>query len=233
MLALVLGHMGSGKTLFLTILGALSKKRVIANYKLNYPNKKVENMSVAQIANMEYESGVIILLDEAWLYIDARRSSSSLNTIFSYILFQSRKKGLDFYLSAQIGNSLDIRFRKLADFIISCENKKYYFLYTILKTSTRQFKKIYLPFESAERFFKYYDTNETIINDRSRVCMIRAMSTKEKKKLINELSEKFMEEYHGSKITKYIIKNFLFEHNIQYDSELVDILHAKLKSMNI
>jgi len=151
LLILVLGHMGSGKTLFLTILGYMTKAKVISNFKLNYPNKSVENLSITQIINEDFKEKVVILLDEAWLYLDSRRSSSSLNQIFSYILFQSRKKNLNFYLTAQLGNTLDVRFRRLADFIVYCKNHKNYFEYTLVNLNNNQYKKIRLPIESAEK----------------------------------------------------------------------------------
>jgi len=231
LLILVLGHMGSGKTLFLTILGYMTKAKVISNFKLNYPNKSVENLSITQIINEDFKEKVVILLDEAWLYLDSRRSSSSLNQIFSYILFQSRKKNLNFYLTAQLGNTLDVRFRRLADFIVYCKNHKNYFEYTLVNLNNNQYKKIRLPIESAEKFFRFYNTNETVITDRSKICLLKAMSQEERKKLINGLVQKFFSsKYKNKKITKYIVKDFLFEENIKADNELVDILYVRLKS---
>ncbi|MHA1341038.1 MAG: hypothetical protein ACTSO2_13780 [Promethearchaeota archaeon] len=232
MLILVLGHMGSGKTLLLTILGYLTNSRVISNFKLQYPNKKVENLSITQIVNEDFKDKVVILLDEAWLYLDSRRSSSSINQIFSYILFQSRKKNLNFYLTAQLGNSLDVRFRKLADFIVYCENKRFYFEYVMVNLNNNQYKTIRLPLKNAQKFFKFYNTNETIITDRSKICLLKAMSQKERKDLIDSLvQEYFNSKYKNKKITKYMVKDFLFEQNIKADRDLVDILYSRLKAI--
>jgi len=49
--------------------------------------------------------------------------------------------------------------------------------------------------------------------------------------LINGLVQKFFSsKYKNKKITKYIVKDFLFEENIKADNELVDILYVRLKS---
>lgn len=63
---------------------------------------------------------IIFIIDEAHLYFDSRKFSqaSSLIDSINLILTQSRKRKIRFEIITQRPSSIDIRFRRLADFIV-------------------------------------------------------------------------------------------------------------------
>ena len=65
-------------------------------------------------------SNCVFLLDEAYLFADARRSGSKVNLIFNAFIFQSRKRGVDMYLTTHNVTRLDKRIRDAIDIKISC-----------------------------------------------------------------------------------------------------------------
>jgi len=162
MLISIFGNMGYGKTLLAVYLcyKAYTKFNypIFSNIKLNFPYKPI---SIDNILNAKLKKG-IVLLDEAYAYVESRASSRKINRIFSYILFQSRKRQLHFILTAQLYSTIDKRFRELSDLvIIALEPDNYSFNYFI--TDNQRFKFFKFPKSEAEKYYKLYDTREIVI----------------------------------------------------------------------
>jgi len=59
------------------------------------------------------------ILDESYLFMDARASASKVNRVFNAFVFQTRKRGVDMYLTTHAVNRLDRRVREALDLKIS------------------------------------------------------------------------------------------------------------------
>lgn len=152
-----IGLPGSGKTLFLTILGYKAfwaKHKIMSNYKLAFPHERLnlEKLSKFKISN------VLLLLDEAYNLVDSRRSTSLVNRLASYLVFQVRKRNISIAYSCQYFMSVDIRLRNLTTHKIFCSKEKDGFYYTVDYFGS--VKEFFLPFERARPFFKLFNTNE-------------------------------------------------------------------------
>lgn len=158
------GDLGSGKTIKTVYLAYLSRKHypktpIFSNFKLHFTDCYLVNPE--DLINMKYKNAFIIL-DEAYAWLESRISSSKLNRYMSYILFQSRKRGLDFVLTAQLPITIDIRFRQLCETEIYAEAKDNGFDYTYLTRRHRAIKRL-MPYAFAEeKLFNKYDTLEII-----------------------------------------------------------------------
>lgn len=222
MLTVIYGYVGSGKTLLLTIIGYYSEKPVISNYSLNFP---YEEFKISKFVKSEYENNTV-LLDEAYVYIESRLSMSNKNKAFSYILFQSRKKSVDLVLTVQLVNTLDSRFRNLFDYIIYAHgNDGLYYYYTVVNRHTSKIKNIKLPIVKAVPFYNLFNTNEVIKPDSSIIDQFTDIT--ERQDRVKVLYDKFLKKYPNNKITKNLIKLFLFENDIP--NNYIDIIYAKLK----
>lgn len=229
MLGIVCGNLGSGKSLFLTILAIFSKKQVISNFTLN---TNYEKFDITKFINAEYDN-CMILLDEVYQYIDSRNSQMDMNRFFSYILFQSRKKSIDLYLAAQLVGTIDVRFRSLADCVVNCEKSNEGFVYTIFAPSNvnENFVSV-LPYEKAEKFFKFYDTNEIIFDVKPNE-QLKFMKPKEKMKKIKLIAKDIIAEFKKKdkgkkkKISRAFVSVYCMEKGL--DSRIVSDIHNYLK----
>lgn len=63
-------------------------------------------------------SNALVVMDEAYLWLDSRRSASKSNIDVSYIVLQSRKRGFDIVHISQISSSVDLRLRQLSQMMV-------------------------------------------------------------------------------------------------------------------
>lgn len=158
MLIIILGNLGSGKTLLLTYLATKTKRKIFANYEIYLKNyNKLEVDTLLNLPN-----NIDVYLDEAYTWLESRVSGKALNRYLSYILLQSRKRTLDIYCTAQLFSTLDKRFREKADILIKCEKKNLGYKYWIYNMNQYTQKILLLPFEKAEKYYKVYDTYEIV-----------------------------------------------------------------------
>lgn len=196
MLVIISGNVGSGKTLLMTIFALSSQTaHIVSNYKLHPRvdmNKTVSAFDMLPFVKCEYES-CLILLDEAYTYLESRTSGAEQNRLMSYVLFQSRKKDVDMYLTVQLKSTIDVRFRELADIYIECQTRnpksREDFVYCLHKGPKS--KVIRIKFADALPFMQLYDTYEVVTSDTAhddstysqfmteadRVKMVTALST--------------------------------------------------------
>lgn len=169
---LYLGSRGKGKTLTMVkdaYIEYKNGKRVITNMQNISFGETFTNDEIKELTKNSELENAVILIDEAQLFFDSRRSMKKVNLDFSYFVQQTRKRNIDLYLTTQFANTIDRRIRDNVDFICypnfitkynvcECEYIDYTSLedpYTIepLKAST---------FFNALDVFKLYDTREKI-----------------------------------------------------------------------
>ena len=203
------GGLGSGKTLLTTYIAKHIKKPVYANYEIKTPN--YHNLEVSNILNLK--GSVAVIIDEAYSWIDSRTSQQSSNKVWSYILFQSRHREIDIYLTAQLLQTIDIRYRKMIDVYIYCEQKKGAFYYTIYNKKMVRTGRFKLSFKHAEKYFNLYDTLELIITEEMENLMYDSLSRIEKKKLISKIIQEYRNDpnYKNRRPTHPVVQWFLFD----------------------
>lgn len=223
-LIIISGYMGSGKTLFATDLALTSKVPVLANYKIE--SKNVHPLDISQLLHLPYEKCKVII-DEAYAYLESRVSMSKLNLYMSYILFQSRKRGIDIILTAQLENSIDNRFLSLAEIKVYAQQTREGFSYYI--TNDRIIKKMKITFKNAQNIWNKYDTSEIILppNIEGLENQIANMDKKTLKENVDRLENEIRNEYGDVKFTHAIVNNFLLDK--QYDDFFSSYLYARLQ----
>lgn len=158
-LTVIMGGLGSGKTLLATLIAKNTRDRpVLSNYKLNLPNYQplTPSMIPAQ------ESSCLMLIDECYTWLESRTSGKDLNRYLSYVLFQSRKRRIDLVMTLQLLGSMDVRFRELADYYVVAERIPEGHIYWWYDRGRRTSTTFFLPIESAEKLYGLYDTLEII-----------------------------------------------------------------------
>jgi len=174
MLTGIYGYCGSGKNVFATIDAKFTPKEIpiYVNFELRLKNaERIEPEEVFEV--FEYDSKIPIkkmITDEAYSWFESRGSGQSdINTFLSYLMFQSRKRGLNWMSIAQLRASLDLRWRGMEDRIVLAEERnldisgdsKEDFGYWLLKNNRK--KHVTIKYEKAKPFFELYETKEVVI----------------------------------------------------------------------
>ena len=116
MIIYIIGKMGCGKTLTLTLLGYLAYlggSTIYSNYKVNFPHVKIVNPEDV----LKIREGTF-LFDEGWTWLDSRTSSTKSNRILTAIFTRSRKVGFDVLHTSQMYMKVDNRLRKQTDWLV-------------------------------------------------------------------------------------------------------------------
>lgn len=230
MLIIVLGNLGTGKTLLLTYLSTKIKRKIYSNYELiieNYVKLEIESL-------LNLPNNIDVFLDEAYTWLESRVSGKALNRYLSYILLQSRKRTLDIYCTAQLFSTLDKRFREKADIIIKCEKiKDKGYKYHFFNMNKYSQKVLLLPFEKAKKYYKYYDTNEIVepYQKSSLEFTLLQSNTEQLFKKAKEIAEFIWKDINGQKygITHNSVKLALLKNGIYkgYEPFVYTILKGK------
>jgi len=175
MLMLITGNVREGKTLLgvdfahnlhVQNLGLAESERlpIYTNFKLSYP--EVHQVDVSELLDLEGLSGGLMVMDEAYAWLESRVSTSNLNRYVSYFIFQSGKRGVDVIATAQLGSSVDLRFYDLAHIIVLARkdvvNSRFVYQFAVrcgvgVRVVTRC-----LSFADASLFWGDYDTGEPV-----------------------------------------------------------------------
>jgi len=178
MLMLITGNVREGKTLLAVYLAwvlhnqnislipydLLGHLPIYTNFKLSYPEARF--VDVGDLLDLEGIRSGLMVMDEAYAWLESRVSSSSLNRYVSYFIFQSGKRGVDVVATAQLGSSIDLRFYDLAHIIVLARKDvvKSQFVYQFAVrcgVSVRVVTKT-LSFVSAKLFWDDYDTGAPV-----------------------------------------------------------------------
>jgi len=243
MLPIVRGSLGSGKTLFLVIEACrlhLAGKKIYANFNLKFPDgKKAEHLTI-DLLTPDLKN-CVVLIDEAYAWLESRTSMKSLNRYMSYILFQSRKRDLDIYLTTQLISTIEMRYQNLADHLITARfinshsvYTKRLFQYDVISytPSGKKIRRIFtITFDKARKYFDLYDTKEVIAVDKEKDYRYETLKRNDKKynqKLL-ELASEVMDVLQDTKATKDTVRVSLLE--LQESVKYTNDVYGKIKML--
>lgn len=235
-LILIFGDRGSGKTLLLTRFLLKNLFPFFSNYKVYKDDTRKE---FHPLYNELYPEELLHLnvpqakigITEAYEYFENRLGMGSFQRYMSYIVFQSRKRGLDFIIDTQLDNTIDNRFVRLCDYIICAEAENYGFHYYC---SNKKFiTEFNITFKEAEKIWGKYDSWEVILTPQVEHLgkQIEVQNKEKLKSKLAQLEEKFYEEYgedfKKNRITHAVVENFLLDND---ESDVYgDFLYARLQ----
>ena len=156
----IVGSLGAGKTLALTYLAWRNYRKgvkIYANYDLKIPYTPVK--TIKDVLNMKegFFAG-----DELWNWLDSRTSMKKKNQIVGNFLLTSRKRGVNFAFTTQTFGQIDLRIRRVCDFIampnLTVDEKICRLV--IFSNPSLQLVKMY-KFKTAP-IFELYDTHEVV-----------------------------------------------------------------------
>lgn len=155
---IIFGDIGTGKTLLAAIMAIHDTRKVLANFEI-----KIDRWSMLepQMLNDIHEP-TLVIIDEAYSWLESRMSGNSINRYLSYCLFQSRKRQVDFVLTAQLLSTLDLRFKNMADVYIVAERNRKGFVYTVMYPGRRGRKVLTMSLDTAAKYWDKYDTMELV-----------------------------------------------------------------------
>jgi len=165
MLVLIIGENGSGKTFIMTIF-ALSVlwKNILANYTINHPHFRFLELDDF----LHIDDNTDVFIDEAYTWLENRRSSKATNVFITEIKEQKRKTHSTWYVSEQREKMIDLRFERFYNVLIECKtrypigNSTQDFLYKITYEDRKYPVYKRFKYESAKKYFNYFDTYEKV-----------------------------------------------------------------------
>lgn len=173
MIITYLGRRGSGKTLTMVKDAYIAHKRgkkVISNMKGIPFATYMNNNDILKLDKTSKLFNAVILIDEAQIFFDSRRSMKKENISFSNFVQQTRKRNIDLYLTTQFANSIEKRLRDHTDIIAKVKFLSNYNLckvkYIDITSTEDEYLQEPLKVEivyDATAIFKLYDTNQMII----------------------------------------------------------------------
>lgn len=207
----IIGNRGSGKTSLLALLATrMNDKPIYSNFWLDLPNFKP--LRIYDLLNLP--TNIYMFLDEGYTWLESRTSMSELNRYISYLLFQSRKRSMDIYLTAQLFSTVDKRFREQADYIVECytryDLKNDDFYYKVNESATYRTASFMIPYELMQYYFDVFDTDQIIEPHRKDIMEFHLV--KDNAGLLFEQTEKI-----APIILKYLIKEYGKESRITKD----------------
>jgi hypothetical protein len=141
--------------------------KVFSTYHLAYLGYEyIDFPKFVDIMQKAEDGGLILnnclfLLDEAYLFLDSRTSSSKQNRIFNTFAHQTRKRGVDMYLTTHSVDRIDRRVRAGIDMKASCRfdaaSQQCRVRFRDMHTGAKIIKRIYGP-----TIYPFYDTNEIV-----------------------------------------------------------------------
>ena len=123
--AIITGLKGDGKSTLSTMFAYNAYKGgrpVYSNYGLKFPYTELRINAVKE--ELEQLQDAMFVVDEAYQYIDSRNAMSKGNRGISYLVLQTRKKGIDLILNLLQKGLGDLRIRENSDYVYDCEAMK-------------------------------------------------------------------------------------------------------------
>ncbi len=150
-----------------TFLMSLKPVKIFANYHLSYINSEyIDFAKFAQIVQLA-ESGELVLhnclflLDEMYLWLSSRMSSSKMNRIVNNFVVQTRKRGVDLYGTTHNLTKVDKQFRGSIDIKATVRfdpaRQVCRIRFRDMHTGAKAIKKLYGP-----AVYPFYDTKEIV-----------------------------------------------------------------------
>jgi len=215
MLVIILGNLGSGKTLIMTLLTYFNNKQIWSNYFIDSVNYR--ELEVVDLFNLP--DNINLLMDEGYSWLESRASQDYLNAYLSSILYHSRKTFTDIYITTPDFSTIDKRFRKLVNFIILCEHRENFevddFHFVFYDKENKSYSDITLLYSDAKQYFKMYNTLEKVESTRKNRLefgLLKRYPIRLRDYII-ELTEMIKSELNG-KITHDLVKDKLLMNGI-------------------
>ena len=223
-----LGDVGTGKTLMATIMAIHDPRPIYANYEI-----KVDSYHelFPETLNTLREPSIVVL-DEAYTWIESRCSGTPIHRYMSYILFQSRKRGMDIILTDQIDGVIDTRYRQMINYNILCELlPDIGFEYLVFKKSILGYHEpmpFIMPFEIAELFYQYYDTHEIISSIDEELMYKVSTHQDDTVEKVDAIADKIIVLSQGRKLTKGVVADFCLRND--YPRFMVNLVSDAIKA---
>jgi hypothetical protein len=221
-----IGDVGSGKTLWTTWLAKHESRSVYSNYKIKIPNYhplKPETLNTI-------EEPALIIVDEAYRWLESRTSGRVINRYMSYKIFQSRKKERDYALTDQLEETVDVRYRLMTNFEIHCHHIiDIGFQYVIFKNSAFKAYRpvsVIMPYSEAEKLYPLFDSWEEQPIDEGMIFNI----TEDKGEIlknVDEIVDFLLEKGDVKSYSKGDVSDYCLRHG--YPKEYVQITYNALK----
>lgn len=115
------GVMGGGMTLSAVAAAyqeSLNGKKIYSNIKLKFKYTPLKKMDFEKAVNS------VVLIDNADMMLDARRSAANLHKLWAYFMAQARKRNMQILLTTQRLEYLDKRIRRMVDTRVVCSHPK-------------------------------------------------------------------------------------------------------------
>jgi len=213
-LTIIVGDVGSGKTLLTTGIVLDDPRDCYSNYAIKID--RYHPLTPEMLLKIDKPS--VINIDEAYAWLESRLSGRDINRFLSYVLFQSRKRELDFILTSQLLSTIDIRFRDMCNYLILAQKIPEGFYYTVMTNSIlyRKPKSFTLSWDDAQKIFPYYDTMEIIEPIDSELMTNVSLETNRESmnENVEEMARQIMSAYPGKKITKGTVEDWLLKNNL-------------------
>lgn len=168
----ILGDVGSGKTLWLTVLAYEQYKlgrNIYPNYQLDFGDGPIQTVTPG---DLQTASNGVACLDELWTWIESRADlgSRDVQTYLTHLLFQSRKNDLDFIGTMQLFRTIDIRFREMVRYIVRPERVRDGFRYKIYNNKDQLLQVRRLTYAKGDNisvtnpefYYPFYNTAEVV-----------------------------------------------------------------------
>jgi zona occludens toxin (predicted ATPase) len=173
MIIIYLGRRGSGKTLSMVKDAYIEYKRgrkIISNIEGIPFASYMSNQDILAIDKNSNIKNAVILIDEAQIFFDSRRSMKKENISFSNFVQQIRKRDIILLLTTQFANAVEKRLRDHADIIAKVQfihgvnlcRVKYIDLTSIEDEFSQNYDNVEVIYD-ASKIFKLYDTNQMIV----------------------------------------------------------------------
>jgi len=161
MLIGIMGKMGSGKTLSMTILSEFLSRVTGVPLYANYTLKLHPDCVIDSLNDVVAKDSAIMDFDEMWLSADARVWKD--NVKLSHWVNQTRKKKMIVFYTTQHIRQMEMRIRNATDLLIYCEKTPQGHWLQFIDWQYRQLGRKYLiPHNTAKMFHKLYDTYEVL-----------------------------------------------------------------------
>lgn len=157
MLVGIMGKMGTGKTLSMSILASYLARATKAPLYANYGLEGAE--TIESLNELDKLEGGILCLDELWLSMDSRMWKDNVRV--SHWVNQTRKKRVIVFYTTQHIRQMEMRVRNATDILIVCEKKGQEHHLTFLDYQYRAIGKRFV-IGDARRFYSLYDTFEVL-----------------------------------------------------------------------
>lgn len=156
----IFGRLGTGKTLLATILAYKYYCRgwkIYANYRLPFARP------IQSVGALERLKNAVLVFDEFYLDLEARRSMSLKNLFILKCFMCARKKNVHLIYTAQYPRSVDRRLRCITDLFMFPQHVEKNGRATLLVEVVLPRGSAYtVKISNVHLFYQLYDTNEIV-----------------------------------------------------------------------